>query len=142
MTVNPAAARAAALVVGFGIVLIPVRRPVAPGGSAPASDAGGLHAAQFLLELPDLVPESCRELELKLGRRRVHLVGQHRDQLDQVLARRAGGSRPAFGLADAAGRRGRPGPRRRAGDRGLAPALPAAGAAEQLLGVGILAGEL
>src|SRR5258708_19647823 len=94
MTVNPAAARAAALVVGFGIVLIPVRRPVAPGGSAPASDAGGLHAAQFLLELPDLVPESCRELELKLARRRVHLVGQHRDQLDQVLARRAAGSPP------------------------------------------------
>src|SRR6266851_5007040 len=76
ITINPAAARDAALFVGFGIVLILVGRPVVPDGSARASDAGGLHAAQFLLELPDLIPEPCSELELKLGRRHVHLVGQ------------------------------------------------------------------
>src|SRR5215831_9728750 len=72
-------------------------------------DTGGLHAAQFVLELLDLVPQPRRDLELKLGGGDVHLLGELLDERHQVAARRSRG-RPGVGHAgtSAAGRR--PGP--------------------------------
>ena len=45
-------------------------------------DAAGtdLHAAELVLEIPDLVAEAGRDLELELGGGGVHLLGQLADQ--------------------------------------------------------------
>src|SRR5580704_10988011 len=111
--------------------------PFTPGCSHP----GGLHAAQFVLQFPDLVAEPRGDLELQLGRCRVHLLGQLADQADQVLAcwaALAGLAAPSPGR----GRRRRPRARRQSGHRCLAPALLPAGTAEELRGVRVLPGEL
>src|SRR6185437_9610870 len=64
------------------------------------SDARGLHAAQLVLELFDLVPDPGRYLELELRGGYVHLVGELGYQRDQVTA-----GRPATGfLARGTGR--------------------------------------
>ena len=44
------------------------------------------HAAQLLLQVGDLVAEPGGQLELQLGRRPMHLVGQLLDELGQVGA--------------------------------------------------------
>ena len=59
------------------------------------SDAGGVHAAQFVLEVPDLVAEPGRDFELQLGGGRVHLLGELGDQPDELAA---GGAAPGAGL--------------------------------------------
>src|SRR5690606_4644336 len=43
-----------------------------------------LHLPQLLLEPRDLVAQARRDLELQLGRRRVHLVGELLDELRQL----------------------------------------------------------
>jgi hypothetical protein len=48
--------------------------------------AGGLHAAEFVLEFLDLVADAGGDLELQLGRGGVHLVGELADQCDEVAA--------------------------------------------------------
>src|ERR1035437_2303010 len=55
---------------GSGPPLVPGNASQLAGGSAGrvSSDACGLHAAQFLLQLPDLVPVPGRDLKLQLGR--------------------------------------------------------------------------
>src|SRR6266496_4182592 len=71
----------------------------APAGAAPepgsrpvrgwrdhGSDARSLHAAQLVLELPDLVPDPGGDLELQLRGRGVHLLGELGDEGDQVAA--------------------------------------------------------
>src|SRR5260370_14064746 len=67
---------------------------------------GGLHAAQLVLELLDLVADPRGDLDLQLGRGGVHLVGELGDEGHQVLAR---GTALADGLARPG--RVRPGPR-------------------------------
>ena len=64
-----------------------MRRAPTGSGSAPGSDSGGLHAAQFRLEVLDLVAVPGRYLELQLGRSRVHLISGFLDQGDQITAR-------------------------------------------------------
>ena len=93
--------------------------------------AGGPHAAQLLLQLADLVAQPGGELELQLGGGRVHLVGELLDQVGEVGRGHAGqlGGVLAGVL------------RPQAGHRRLAAGLLPAAAAEQLLGVGVLAGE-
>ena len=59
-------------------------------------DAGGVHAAQLVLEVADLVAEAGRDLELQLGGGRVHLLGELGDQPDELAAGGAAG-RPGFG---------------------------------------------
>jgi hypothetical protein len=54
------------------------------------SDAGGFHATKLFLELADLIAQSCRQLELKLGRGNVHLVRQLLDQVRELRAWQAG----------------------------------------------------
>src|SRR5262249_51284751 len=115
-------------------------RPVL-GGPTACSDASCLHAAKLLLELPDLVPEPGGELELQLGRRGVHLIGQRCDQGDQVLSRGTC-ALVSLGATDSARGGCRPRTRGRARDRSLAAALPTAGTAKQLVSVGVLASEL
>src|ERR1035441_7452542 len=51
------------------------------------SDSGGLHAAQFVLQVLDLVADPGGDLKLQLGRGGVHLIGELLDQGDQVHAR-------------------------------------------------------
>src|SRR5215831_8222815 len=105
-------------------------------------DAGGLHAAEFVFEVLDLIPDSGGDLELQLGRGGMHLVGELPDQRDQV----APGLAAAFGSRT--GRTGRAGrgrlarPRRKPRHRRLAPALLAPPTAEELLGVGVLPDQL
>src|SRR6201986_1212624 len=114
-----------------------------PRRQAEGSDAGGLHAAELVFELADLVAEAGGDLELELGGGRVHLLGELLDQFDQVLA---GGAAALAeeGLADTGA--GGPGARRGAGrqarSRRLAAALLAPGAADELVGVGVLADQL
>src|ERR1700722_10894170 len=76
------------------------------------SDAGGVHAAQLVLQVADLVAEAGRDLELKLSGGRVHLLGELSDQPDQLAAGRAAG-RPALG--GRGGLDGRTGPAGQAG---------------------------
>src|SRR5215831_6426910 len=76
-------------------------------------NTGGLHAAQFVLELLDLVPQPRRDLELQLGGGGVHLVGELLDERHQVAARRARVSRGRQGAGSGGARRAtgrRPGP--------------------------------
>src|SRR5580693_3713600 len=62
-------------------------------------DAGGVHAAELLLELSDFVAEAGGNLEMELGGGGVHLIGQLGDQADELLAGdaavRGGGIRAA-----------------------------------------------
>src|SRR5688572_8843874 len=55
-----------------------------------SADARGLHAAQLLLQLLDLVAQPCRQLELQVAGRVVHLVGQLLDEIGELGARHAG----------------------------------------------------
>src|SRR6516225_3664770 len=112
-----------------------------PRSTGPGSNARRLHAAEFVLQFLDLVPEPGRDLELQLRRGGVHLVGELLDERHQVAACRAPGRR---GFADRPARAtgGGAGPGGQAGDRRLAPGLLAAGAADQLLGIGVLADDL
>src|SRR5690606_21778970 len=90
------------------------RRPPRPPASA---DAGGVHAAQLLLQVGDLVAEPGGELELQVAGRGEHLVGQLLDEVGQF------GARHALGVAagdDAGADRGR-------GPTGLARGALAAG---------------
>jgi hypothetical protein len=63
-------------------------------GASPQSDrllprglacAGLDHLAQLLLQLRDLVTQPGSELELQLGRRGVHLLGELLDEVGEVL---------------------------------------------------------
>jgi hypothetical protein len=58
-------------------------------------DAGGLHAAELVLEFLDLVADPGRHLELKLRRGGVHLVGELLDDRDEVAAGRGADADPA-----------------------------------------------
>src|SRR5262249_37034816 len=100
------------------------------------SDPRGLHAAQLVLELLDLVADAGGDLELQLRRCGVHLLGELGDQADEV----APGHALAAGLTCAGGRK--PGAGRHPWHRRLPPALLPAAASEQLLGVGVLADQL
>ena len=66
------------------------------------SDAGGVHAAQLVLQIADLIAEAGRDLELKLSGSRVHLLGELGDQPDELAAQRAGHRRLTAGLLSAA----------------------------------------
>jgi hypothetical protein len=46
-----------------------------PAGLMRALDPRRLHAPQLVLQVAYLVPDARGQLELKLGRRRVHLLG-------------------------------------------------------------------
>src|SRR5580693_3302470 len=98
-------------------------------------DAGGVHAAQFMLEDADLVAEAGRDLELQLGGGRVHLLGELADQPDELAAGGAAG-RAGLGMRDGLDRGA--GPARQTRDRRLAARLLPAAAADQLLSVGVL----
>ena len=95
---------------------------------------GCVHPAELLLQLGDLVAQPGGQLELQLGRRRVHLVGELLDQVGQVRRAASRRARPRARPTLAA-------PRRQARHRRLAAGLLAPAATEQLLGVGVLAGE-
>src|ERR1039457_5477753 len=98
------------------------------------SESGGLHAAQFVFQVLDLVADPGGYLELQLSRGGVHLIGELKDQGDQVHARltaargrgRGGGTRPG----------GQP------RDGCLAAALLTPAAADELRGVRVLADQL
>ena len=47
------------------------------------------HLPQLLLQIADLVAQPGRELELQIGRRRVHLIGQLLHEIGQVTRRHA-----------------------------------------------------
>src|ERR1700678_4278012 len=113
---------------------ITVKRP--GPGQASRLDPCRLHSSQLVLELLDLVADSGRDLELKLRRGGVHLVGQLLDDRDQVAAGRGADSYPAPGSG-----RGLV-PRGQSRHRGLAAGLLPPAPAEQLLGVGVLAVDL
>ena len=53
--------------------------------------ARGVHAAQFLLQVVNLVADPCRELELEVARGGHHLLGQISDEIGQFGARHVGG---------------------------------------------------
>src|SRR5262249_44429904 len=103
-----------------------------------ASDPGGLHAAELVLEVLDLVPDPGGDLELQLRGGRVLLLGELTDRRDRVSAALAARRRaPAGRLVG-----GLPGPRGEPGHRRLAAALLPSAPAEQLLGVGVFPDEL
>src|SRR5690606_13127968 len=115
----------------FAIVRLP--RLVRRDALVPAPARSGrrrLHLPQLLLEARDLVAQARGHLELQLGRRGVHLVGELLDELRQ-LARRCPGE-PVARRGTLLGR---------AGHRGARPTLAlglaavAVPAREQLLGV-------
>src|ERR1700759_2058993 len=114
-----------------------------PRRQAEGSDAGGLHAAELVFELADLVAEADGDLELELGGGRVHLLGELLDQLDEVVA---GGTAAFAGEVFTDAGTGRAGGGasfgRQAGHRGLAAALLTSGSADELVGVGVLADQL
>src|ERR1700722_18050580 len=107
------------------------------GSGHSRSNPGRFHSAQLALEFLDLVAEPGRGLELKLRGGRVHLLAQLADERHQVAARLAPGTRRR--LAGALG--GCPGAGGQTGDRGLAAGLLTAAAADQFLGVGVLADD-
>src|SRR5215469_17937761 len=88
--------------------------PAPPLVVRPRSDSGRLHAAKLVLQVPDLIANPGGQLELKLGRCRVHLLGELGDEGCKIRA--------SWSAALVAGR-GRSCPRRHAGDRRLATAL-------------------
>src|ERR1017187_7274686 len=98
------------------------------------SDSGGLHAAQFVFQVLDLVADPGGYLELQLGSGGVHLLAELLDQSDQVHARLTAAHRRGPGGGTRPG--GQP------GDGCLAAALLTPAAADELRGVRVLADQL